>query len=254
MHPTTACGTPAAIAGWRWLALTARSAWNLRWAARRSWRANGPSRCGGTASRRPPSRTWTETCRVSRPRRRLPGTADRRWPADCASNGTSCLARQERFLLLADAVLGERSGALDYRGTLPLAPGVSWRGAKETREGILVGRRRALVLPLALPEWRRRRRRRLRLVGHVANLPERQQVEQPAAHVTDVGHLAMAAGHVAADHIRPRAVRAVVLRSRRPPHEPPGHLATTHGVPGSEGPAGRRGRRAIAWRSAAGSG
>lgn len=43
---------------------------------------------------------------------------------------------------------------LAYCATLPLADGVSWQGAKQTREGLLVGRRRALVLPLALREWR----------------------------------------------------------------------------------------------------
>jgi hypothetical protein len=65
------------------------------------------------------------------------------------------LARQDRFLMLADAILGDRPAALSYRGTLPLCAGVAFRGATETREGFLVGtRRRALVLPLALPEWR----------------------------------------------------------------------------------------------------
>ncbi|NQU20556.1 MAG: hypothetical protein HQ567_04685 [Candidatus Nealsonbacteria bacterium] len=75
------------------------------------------------------------------------------------------LAKQDRFLLLADAVLGDRpSGSggsstatptLEYRSLLPLLPGVSFRGAEQSREGLLVGRkRRAMVLPLALPEWR----------------------------------------------------------------------------------------------------
>jgi hypothetical protein len=65
------------------------------------------------------------------------------------------LARQDHFLLLADAILGDRPGVIDYRGTLPLCAGVAFRGAAETREGLLVGRkRRGLVLPLALPEWR----------------------------------------------------------------------------------------------------
>jgi hypothetical protein len=94
------------------------------------------------------------------------------------------LARQDRFLLLADAVFsdGERTessaqrrtadfggsvphdapapgctpGTLEYRCTLPLDPGVSFHGAKDSREGFLqaVRKRLALVLPLALPEWR----------------------------------------------------------------------------------------------------
>ncbi len=64
------------------------------------------------------------------------------------------LAREDRFLFLADAVLGSRQAALRYCGTLPLCPGVAFREACETREGTLAGRKpRAVVLPLALPEW-----------------------------------------------------------------------------------------------------
>jgi hypothetical protein len=44
---------------------------------------------------------------------------------------------------------------INYRGALPLCGGIAFRGAAASREGFLVGRkRRALVLPLALPEWR----------------------------------------------------------------------------------------------------
>lgn len=65
------------------------------------------------------------------------------------------LAREDRFLLLADAIVGKRKADLDYRLTLPLATDVKFRPADETREGWLIGQsRRALVLPLALPEWR----------------------------------------------------------------------------------------------------
>jgi hypothetical protein len=65
------------------------------------------------------------------------------------------LARQDRILLLADVVLGAGSGNLEYRGRLPLLPSVNFRGADDSREGYLVARkRRALVMPLALPEWR----------------------------------------------------------------------------------------------------
>ena len=65
------------------------------------------------------------------------------------------LARQDHFLFVADAVLGEKPGAIAYRSALPLAPGVQFAPAKETNEGRLIGRRDCgLVLPLALAEWR----------------------------------------------------------------------------------------------------
>jgi hypothetical protein len=66
------------------------------------------------------------------------------------------LAREDRFLLSADAVLLSRPGRIDYRMTLPLAGSAAFEAAAETREGIVRTRKpRALVLPLALPEWRR---------------------------------------------------------------------------------------------------
>ncbi|HUY31838.1 MAG TPA: hypothetical protein VMV69_03590 [Pirellulales bacterium] len=68
------------------------------------------------------------------------------------------LARQDRFLFVADAVLCKRPKAIAYRGPTPLTAGVGFSAAGETHEGFLAsrsGRRRhALVLPLALPEWR----------------------------------------------------------------------------------------------------
>lgn len=65
------------------------------------------------------------------------------------------LAREDRFLFLADAVLGEQSGRFAYRARLPLGTGIGFRPAKESREGYLEGaKRRARVLPLAMPEWR----------------------------------------------------------------------------------------------------
>lgn len=65
------------------------------------------------------------------------------------------LAREDRVLLLADAILGDRPARLEYRGCLPLAEGISFQSADDTREGFLMGRHRsALALPLALPEWR----------------------------------------------------------------------------------------------------
>ncbi len=80
------------------------------------------------------------------------------------------LARDDRLLLLADAVLGSRAGGLEYRGAVPLSEGVAYRPAAETREGLIeagIGEPGAgskkrgsrsiavvKVLPLALPEWR----------------------------------------------------------------------------------------------------
>jgi hypothetical protein len=65
------------------------------------------------------------------------------------------LAREDRLLLLADVVLGERAAVIEYRGTIPLADEAQFDAAGETREGYLVGRKpRAVVFPLSLPEWR----------------------------------------------------------------------------------------------------
>jgi hypothetical protein len=65
------------------------------------------------------------------------------------------LARKDGFLLMADAVLGSRLAALNYRGSLPLNRGIEFRAAGESNEGMLAGRKaRAVAIPLALPEWR----------------------------------------------------------------------------------------------------
>jgi hypothetical protein len=65
------------------------------------------------------------------------------------------LARNDQLLFLADAVLGERPGFVEYRSQLPLAPHIASHPAADTWEMFLeAGKRRALVLPLALPEWR----------------------------------------------------------------------------------------------------
>jgi len=67
------------------------------------------------------------------------------------------LARQDRFVLLADALVGPNDPCeLHYTGALPLAAHAAFRPAAETREGWLEtkNRRRATVVPLALPEWR----------------------------------------------------------------------------------------------------
>jgi hypothetical protein len=65
------------------------------------------------------------------------------------------LAPRDKVLLLADTILGEQAANLAYRGTLPLAAGMRFMPADDTREGYVSGKRaQALVMPLALPEWR----------------------------------------------------------------------------------------------------
>jgi hypothetical protein len=66
------------------------------------------------------------------------------------------LARKDRLLYLADAVLGQADCHLNYCAALPLRSNVEASPAEETREVVLIaGRRRCVVQPLALPEWRR---------------------------------------------------------------------------------------------------
>ncbi len=81
------------------------------------------------------------------------------------------LARQDRILLMADALLGHESQTassapagsyrpeIRYQGSLALNPQWNFEAAPESREAWLTtGRKRhASVLPLALPEWRAER-------------------------------------------------------------------------------------------------
>ncbi|MEX2140278.1 MAG: hypothetical protein WD894_13520 [Pirellulales bacterium] len=70
-----------------------------------------------------------------------------------------CLGRRDRFLFIADAVLGNEPRSLRYTLHLPLGAGTSIAAATETREVALHARRpRALLFPLASPEWRVDRR------------------------------------------------------------------------------------------------
>ena len=120
----------------------------LLWSGTWEWEV----RCDG--QRIEPQGPWEETCRSS--------DAD----ADYLELQMHCgggvrldrhllLARKDHFLFLADAVLSRRRTNLEYRGSLPLADRIHFHGAKATCEGLLKGTRaRALVLPLALPEWR----------------------------------------------------------------------------------------------------
>ena len=62
------------------------------------------------------------------------------------------LGRTDRFLLLADAVLGDEPARLQYCGRLLLDPAVTLRRTKKAQEGgLFAGRKRlATVAPLAL--------------------------------------------------------------------------------------------------------
>jgi hypothetical protein len=69
------------------------------------------------------------------------------------------LAREDKFLFLADAVLGGAARELTYGGRLPLCRRLSSSAAVEAREVLLGGdKAQALILPLALPEWQADRR------------------------------------------------------------------------------------------------
>ena len=66
------------------------------------------------------------------------------------------LARRDRFLYVADAVIGSRSCHLEYDCQLNLGPDVSYSPDPEASEGFLVtgrGQPVAHCFPLALPEW-----------------------------------------------------------------------------------------------------
>jgi hypothetical protein len=71
------------------------------------------------------------------------------------------IARKDRLCLIADAVLLEPTAAregthrLAHRWTLPLASGIRFEAAAETREGWLTdGKNRLSFLPVSMPEWR----------------------------------------------------------------------------------------------------
>ncbi len=86
------------------------------------------------------------------------------------------LARQDRCLLLADAIVGPRRARIEYRSSLPLAAAVEAEPAAETREVWLAGRRaRLAALPLALPEWRTDPRR-----GELTQLDGKLSLHQSA--------------------------------------------------------------------------
>lgn len=71
------------------------------------------------------------------------------------------IARKDRLCLIADAVLLEPSAdtsiahRLTHRWSLPLATGIQFESAEETREGWLTdGKNRLSLIPVSMPEWR----------------------------------------------------------------------------------------------------
>ena len=69
------------------------------------------------------------------------------------------LARSEEFLLVTDTVIPKPDSKIEYRCRWPLATGITTLAESETREVYLqtsgqVSKIKALVLPLALPEWK----------------------------------------------------------------------------------------------------
>ncbi len=64
-------------------------------------------------------------------------------------------ARKDKFLFLADSILGSRSHAIRYESSLPLVESVFCESAKESREHRIEGARsRLTAVPMALPEWK----------------------------------------------------------------------------------------------------
>jgi len=65
------------------------------------------------------------------------------------------VAREDRFVFIADAIIGAEPAKLEYRSLLPLGEEIAFDASTESREGYLVGvKARGVAFPLALPEWR----------------------------------------------------------------------------------------------------
>lgn len=66
------------------------------------------------------------------------------------------LARQDRFIFLADVLKAPSATTGEYRTLLPLGNNSLWKPAAETWDGQLLHHRRivASVVPVCLPEWR----------------------------------------------------------------------------------------------------
>lgn len=101
-----------------------------------------------------PRSPWEESIRISDDRVEYLELANR-FDGGLHIERQILLAREDRFLLLADVVVARGPAKLGYRSRLPLGPATRFDESKEGREGFLVDRRRwGRVLPLALPECR----------------------------------------------------------------------------------------------------
>jgi hypothetical protein len=65
------------------------------------------------------------------------------------------LGREDAFLFLCDNVLHPSSESIECKSTLPIADGINVAFEEATREAVIAARKpRALVMPLALSEWK----------------------------------------------------------------------------------------------------
>ncbi|MCA9189867.1 MAG: hypothetical protein R3E01_14740 [Pirellulaceae bacterium] len=65
------------------------------------------------------------------------------------------LAREDLFLFVADAIVGPHEAVVEYEQTVPFTSATTFQPAEESREVLITNKKRlAIVLPLALPEWK----------------------------------------------------------------------------------------------------
>ena len=137
------------------------------------------------------------------------------------------LARRDRFLLLADAVLGDRTGGTAILRRLPLDGGISFRESEGDHRGSPVPRKPTCgdgVAAGAARVWQRR------AIGRVVGgTPIRGETVYTAP--------------VATGGPCPADVRSAVVRSRSKPDNAAADVAAAQHRPGDATPAGRRGRR-----------
>jgi len=126
----------------------------LRWLGEELWSGFWQVEVSRDGRRAEPTSPWEETIRGSDDRVDFLELASQFGGGFCVERQV-LLARDDRFLFLADVVVAPDPGKLEYRARLPLSPATRFHAAEERREGFLAGRRRwGMVLPLGFPEWR----------------------------------------------------------------------------------------------------